>query len=174
MTKCERCQKNPASIQIVKQIDGGEPTKHALCEECARELGLKPDGSEFSIGNLLAAFANLELAGEDREEADEVTCSCGHTYGQFGATGRLGCARCYITFRDRLEGLLRKVHGHPRHEGKTPVRSRPEVARSRARQELEARLENAVRREAYEEAARLRDQLRELAKQEDRREDADA
>jgi protein arginine kinase activator len=46
--------------------------------------------------------------------------------------------------------------------GKTPARADSNVAREKALRQLQAELKRAVDREEYEEAARIRDRIREL------------
>jgi protein arginine kinase activator len=56
--------------------------------------------------------------------------------------------------------LLENIHGDTRHCGKTPRRY-PQTKKAEAELlQLRQRLKRAVEREDYEEAARLRDQIR--------------
>jgi protein arginine kinase activator len=75
---------------------------------------------------------------------------------EFRAGGRLGCPQDYWVFSKGLMSLLQRYHGATRHVGK--VAKRHEGAKERLR--LRTRLREAIAREAYEEAARLRDLLR--------------
>jgi protein arginine kinase activator len=75
---------------------------------------------------------------------------------EFRAGGRLGCPQDYSVFSKGLTSLLQRYHGATRHVGKRARRR--EGASERLR--LRTRLREAVSREDYEEAARLRDLLR--------------
>jgi protein arginine kinase activator len=77
---------------------------------------------------------------------------CGFGESQFRKVGRLGCAACYQVFRDEVAALLRPMHRAMRHAGKTP----------RGLEALRGQLADAVAREDYEEAGRLRDCIRAL------------
>ncbi|MBX7103084.1 MAG: UvrB/UvrC motif-containing protein [Gemmataceae bacterium] len=90
-----------------------------------------------------------------------LTCpTCGLKYMEFRREGRLGCPRDYASFRVGLEPILRKVHRSTRHVGKVPRRRQPsEIDLSLL--DLRQQLRRAVQAEAYEEAARIRDQIRE-------------
>ncbi len=79
---------------------------------------------------------------------------------EFRAQGRLGCPHDYTVFRVGLEPLLQRIHRATRHVGKAPRRVVP-AERHAERVELRRRLQAAIEAEAYEEAARLRDLLRE-------------
>src|SRR5262249_43790363 len=88
--------------------------------------------------------------------------TCGIKFVDFRYTGRLGCPHDYDVFRDELVQLLENIHGETRHCGKVPRRL-PQARQTRAElSQLRKELARAVEREAYEEAARLRDRIRRL------------
>ncbi|HEX8203401.1 MAG TPA: UvrB/UvrC motif-containing protein, partial [Isosphaeraceae bacterium] len=80
----------------------------------------------------------------------------GLKFMQFRSAGRLGCPNDYEVFASGLSPLLLRAHGATRHVGKAPRRRPGPTSRLR----LRAQLRDAVAREDYETAARLRDQLR--------------
>ena len=95
--------------------------------------------------------------GELVGELAELACpDCGMKFMEFRAGGRLGCPQDYAVFSKGLMPLLQRFHGATRHVGKTARRREGAVERLR----LRTRLREAVGREDYEEAARLRDLLR--------------
>jgi protein arginine kinase activator len=80
---------------------------------------------------------------------------------EFRQQGRLGCPHDYAVFRAGIEPLLERIHRSVRHVGKSPRRRDPAVLAEQAELvELRRRLREAVKGEAYEEAARIRDVLR--------------
>jgi protein arginine kinase activator len=89
-----------------------------------------------------------------------LTCpACGLKYMEFRAQGRLGCPHDYTVFHAGLEPLLQRIHRASRHVGKAPRRVVPAESHAE-RVELRRLLQAAIDTEAYEEAARLRDLLR--------------
>jgi protein arginine kinase activator len=90
--------------------------------------------------------------------------NCGLTYVQFRQTGRLGCSQCYEAFSQRLIPLIKRIQGSTEHTGKIPLRRGHGAQRQRQLETLRVNLNRAVAREEFEEAARLRDQIRELEK----------
>jgi protein arginine kinase activator len=42
------------------------------------------------------------------------------TYQEFAEKGFLGCQECYHTFADKLNPLLKRIHGNTQHSGKQP------------------------------------------------------
>ena len=96
--------------------------------------------------------------------------NCGMTYESFRKMGRLGCSQCYETFKGYLQPLLKKIHGSSQHFGKAPVKA-PKIAVKEKKavysiEELKAKMQKAIQAEEFEEAAKLRDQIRELEKRE--------
>ncbi len=95
--------------------------------------------------------------GELVGELAGLTCpDCGLKFMEFRARGRLGCPLDYRVFARGLLPLLGRAHGATRHVGKVARRRGDAGERLR----LRARLRDAIAREDYEQAARLRDQLR--------------
>lgn len=160
---CQNCNKKEASTHY-KEVINNQMTELHLCEECAREKGF--DFSSFFLANLLGGLA--EAMGKPKappvtSKEDKVKCSqCGLTYLQFKQSGRLGCSQCYEGFKEPLILILRKIHGGITHMGKVPVGIGQEVETKREILRLKQKLDSAVKREAFEEAAKIRDQIREL------------
>jgi protein arginine kinase activator len=159
--KCLYCS-SLATVHVTRIIDKQKCEMH-VCEACAREKNLIPEPpQELNVPALLNLVLG-QLPMPTRPATLDSTCpACGTPYAHFRAQGRLGCPHDYEFFRPMLEPLLEKVHnGCVRHVGKTPGRLRRRLSAAR-RQELEAELKVAVRAERYEEAARLRDEIRKL------------
>ena len=93
----------------------------------------------------------------------QVRCgSCGFDYSDFKRLGRLGCPECYRAFEKQLLPLLRQLHGSTQHRGKSPAEIEPTVLINQELVELKEELSRAVQKEQYEEAARIRDRIKEL------------
>lgn len=156
---CARCKKNPASVHI-KQIVDNQVSESRLCAECA---GLEVPGPAAPA---LLGLLSLLGAAAARERPPAARCgACGLRWTDFKKTGFLGCHACYEAFAEPLKGLLKEMQGSVKHVGKVPApSSAPRDAGRRAEEgaALRSRLDDALKREAYEEAARLRDQLRRL------------
>lgn len=159
---CQKCGKNQATVHV-QTIINGVKTDYHLCDDCAREEGyisvFPPFASE--PGNLMSAF--LEGVPWSGAVAKPERCPvCGWSYDEFARTGFLGCQSCYEKFGNRMEGVLRRIHGATKHVGKAPGWRKPSAG-SRI-DVLKAELEDAIRKEEYERAAVLRDQIKELEK----------
>jgi protein arginine kinase activator len=155
--KCQNCS-NPATVHLTDIIDGHKKELH-LCQECA-------ESKQFLKQQELNPLAILQTligkhVGAPTDELARLTCpACGIKYMEFRAQGRLGCSHDYEAFRVGLEPLLRRIHRATRHVGKTPKYQGPSPGRAAELVELRRQLQAAVESEYYEEAARIRDQLR--------------
>lgn len=159
---CDLCGKNPATVHLTEIVDN-QMTELHLCEDCAREKSSQME-QEFGLADLLAGLAEF---GKPQEEKDvvEIKClQCNLTYADFKKIGRLGCSECYNTFRRYLSPLLKKIHGSNRHLGKSPMKVAKVTRKRLDLQELRTRLAKAVEAEEFEEAAKIRDQIKELEK----------
>ncbi len=155
---CQRC-KAEASVHLTESVDGRVKEVH-LCGLCAKQAGVVVSGRPPELA-LDAVVQGLIVAhvGELVGELARAACPlCGTKFMEFRISGRLGCPNDYRTFEKGLIPLVRQAQGATRHVGKSPHRraSNEEVRLLR----LRADLRDAVAREDYEEAARLRDLLR--------------
>jgi protein arginine kinase activator len=154
--KCQSCT-NPATVHVTDIVDGQKRERH-LCQSCAEQQQLVTH-QELNLPAILETLIGQHV-GQLSDELARLTCPvCGIKYMEFRAEGRLGCPHDYTVFRAGLAPLLERIHRAGRHVGKTPAR-RPARAAVETELELRRQLRAAVDTEAYEEAARLRDLLR--------------
>lgn len=164
---CQRC-KAEATVHLTESVDGRVREIH-LCGACARKTGLPlpaqaPDLALDSVVQGLIIAHVGELVGD---LARKICPLCGIKFMEFRIGGRLGCPNDYQAFAAGLLPLLkRSQNGVTRHVGKTP--KRPPSTSTDNHLKLRARLRDAVAREDYEEAARLRDTLRPVPKDAER------
>lgn len=176
--RCHICGK-PASI-FLTQIADGKLTDFALCKECAKEKGIF-DPRKLSLAEHLFPseisgevedFIKRMIESSYMEDAeDEVLASlpdmltecprCHYTLEAYRRTGLLGCPECYRTFASELQCMVDDDTQAPpasRHVVETEYLDSPALERGR----LELLMHDAIRSENYEEAARLRDRIRNL------------
>lgn len=159
---CDACGERPAEIRVT-EVARGRIEERMLCSVCASQLGVDTTQSQadFSVSKLVAGMG--EGAQGSGTPAGDVSCpSCGLTYAEYRDTGKLGCAACYDTFARDLAVLIRRLHGALRHTGRSPGERTAEQAIQLELAALRNRLAEAVGKEAYEEAAKIRDRIREL------------
>ncbi len=162
---CELCKQTQATVHLT-EIVNDQMTELHLCETCANQKGAQVE-SHFGLSDLLSGLADFSKAQEPEEVSTKVCPNCEMTYDGFRKVGRLGCAECYPTFKRNLGSLLKRIHGSPLHMGKSPARLIKPARTGKAELlSLKKRLEKTISEEAFEEAARLRDQIRRLEQQE--------
>ena len=155
--KCQMCA-NPANVHLTDIVDGQKKELH-LCQACAEKQQLVQK-QELNLPAIVQALIGQHL-GQLTDELSRLTCpTCGIKYMEFRAEGRLGCPNDYAVFRAGLEPLLERIHRAIRHVGKAPRRGSRPAGLNAELIELRHRLRRAVEHEAYEEAARLRDTIR--------------
>lgn len=133
-----------------------------FCEECAQKHLYEPG---LSAGEVLHPPKALEPVkeNEELEELNRMTCpQCGIQFKDFRSTGRLGCPHDYEVFKKELVPLLENIHGEMKHQGKSPRRKHPQSQTTTLLGKLRRELHGAIGREDYEQAARLRDQIKQL------------
>ncbi|MBX3465135.1 MAG: UvrB/UvrC motif-containing protein [Planctomycetes bacterium] len=165
MEYCTACQKAIATIVVMDLTDGAVTGSQHVCQACAEQMGiaqpkLPPKFSAELLEDLLGGLKGGRSGGT--RPRVEACPGCGMTPVEFRTKGRFGCPRCYETFRTDLLPLLHRIHEAQAHRGRLPARAAPvePAAEDPSLLDLRRRLEDAVRGERYEEAARLRDDLR--------------
>ncbi len=165
--KCQDCNEREAQVHLT-QIVNNVKTSLNLCKQCAAARGFHSplDNIPFPLADLLPGMGEAfsEEGGEDSGE--KLVCSnCGLTFQQFTRQGRFGCGTCYTAFRDRLEKLMRQIHGASLHRGRSPIVANSDEGdedhmpvKEEAR--LQTELQKAIDSEDFERAAEIRDKLR--------------
>lgn len=184
---CSNCGKREVEV-LIKQVIDQEVHNLNLCRACAEEMGfISPDAPSITIsfslneaerrGAKKKAKTNQESEADVRNDA--LLCSsCGMEYAVFRENGLLGCPECYVAFRFPLGAYLQQNQGAESHWGglsgafedlevvedaqKAAIRKRIDNEWKATMQRLEMELAEAVEREEYERAAKLRDVLRSL------------
>lgn len=162
---CDNCLKNNASVHMTSFVNGQMQTLH-LCAQCAikkKSVAVMP---WLSFNDFLSAFY-------EGEETQDIKCeACGTTLSDFKKTGKLGCANCYTVFESNLQPVLKGIHMNTVHTGKRPGDVVKAVLGTEAdsvqsqKDALKQKLREAVAVENFEEAARLRDEIALLDKEE--------
>lgn len=169
---CDKCKKNEAKIYYTEIINGEKKEQH-LCEECATEytsfqMGTPFMNQELTLGSLLSTilgnYYNNNPHEQEQTEKEPHCDGCGMSYSEFMKEGRFGCEKCYDSFQKILEKSIKSIQGSDTHTGKKPkgfetkteklVKELPEIDK------LSIRLQDAIEKEEFEEAAKLRDRIK--------------
>src|SRR4029078_5411993 len=165
--KCQKCDR-AATFHITDLIDGA-PNELHLCEECAQSF-LAPASQEAAemmpaMARLLAQHLAVGETADELARLDQRACPvCGITFLQFRKQGRLGCPHDYVCFADELEPLLLNIHGETHHVGKVPKYCGSGAEQQTQLIRLRRELKEAIASEQYEQASKLRDEIRQIEK----------
>jgi protein arginine kinase activator len=164
---CDICGKNEATVHLT-EIVNDQMSKLHLCEVCAKDKGAEME-EHFGLNDLLAGLAGLGASLTSKgvtkppKAVEAIKCpKCGFTYQNFAKIGRFGCSECYDAFKKHVGPLLKRIHGSDRHMGKVPLAAGKTQKDSRNIQDLRSKLDNAIQSEEFEEAARLRDRIKDI------------
>jgi len=162
--KCEACGKKPATVHLTDIEENKKREKH-LCEECAQTMS---EGAPAAMTHADILTTLINQVAPELAEMHKTECSaCGLSYLDFRSSGRLGCAQDYVAFKSGLIPLLEKIHGGTHHVGRVPKQAGEAVLHQGELLRLRKELGEAVKHEDYEQAAELRDRVRELTGKDD-------
>lgn len=176
---CDRCHKRDAKILYTEIINGAKKEQH-LCEECATDYTSfqmeKPIlNGDLTLGDLLSTLLDNYTTSDKKKQGTTppLTCdTCKTTYEEFIQKGRFGCADCYKSFYGQLGKTFKGIQGSEIHTGKRPKGYIAATSGDRATmditeaQKLSLRLQEAIEKEEFEEAARLRDLIKQMKEEE--------
>ncbi len=152
MDLCEECKKRKPELEFV-EVKGGQRIVRHLCARCAERLamGLPKETKERARRK------------RSRERERTLVCpNCGLTYEEFRQTAKLGCETCFEAFAERLNPLLRDLHASVQYTGRPYTPDDRRTGLVKRIRELKSAMEKAVSEENFEEAARLRDEIKAL------------
>ena len=155
MNTCDLCDQEAVYHDV--QIKDGVHTTQNLCTQHACEAG-------FSVGEVdLSIVLNLAKSDTTSKSMPLACSDCGMTIAQYKEKSLLGCPTCYETFENQLKHIVAEVQdNHTQHIGHAPSTENVDVSRHLEVQRLLIKLDKAVIQEEYEQAADIRDKIREL------------
>ena len=155
---CEKCGKNSATTHIRSVINGEVFEKH-LCGNCAASEGY----GDIKANNLSQMLSSMFDNTSSNPTISRTHCSCcGSTFEDIAKHGKCGCPECYTTFYEQLLPYFKRVHGSIKHIGKIPMNVDKNETKADKVAELRKLLNRLVKEENYEQAAVVRDQIKQL------------
>ncbi len=184
---CQNCGKREANIKYT-QIINGVKREMSLCENCAKELGV--EDIHFNMPISFSSFLSDFLEPYDSQSnfmtnflaPQTLLCeNCQSTYEDFLKEGKFGCEECYEDFSSKIDPLLKNIHGVNRHVGRVSKwlnkNTEEHVKESKEKlkktdkkvtekeermQTLKKKLEQEIKEERYEDAAKTRDEIKKI------------
>lgn len=181
---CQNCGKNEANVKYT-QIVNGVKKEMLLCTRCSKELGIGIENMDFNMPINLSSFFGEFLQETEPSFLQEIIPSqklicdkCHMTYDDFVKTGKLGCSNCYEVFSNKIDPLLKNIHPSSRHVGRKLMVNNKNVVNTNKNNEvsiektnksseienLKNKLKIAIQEERYEDAAKIRDEIKKLEK----------
>lgn len=166
--ECSECRKLISVYYYL--LVGKEITLTGMCSECPQ------------LQRRLHGKSGADVVGELQEGVAGVACGrCSTTLAQVIMGTPLGCSDCYQVFEEELfrelvesqrvpEHLHDRKRSSPLHVGRAPGEQR-ELKPSMRLLALHEALSETLKREDYEQAALLRDQIKKLTEQVEEREE---
>lgn len=153
---CTECKKNTATVFYQQNING-KTTELCLCQECAESHGFLTGSSLFN-----ELFKMPGISGASSKISHKVCTLCGSNENNFIKDGKVSCPVCYEIFADELSGPIKRIHGNVSHIGRAPAKLKKQNDKKLKLDEYKRQLNDAIAKEEYENAAILRDKIREL------------
>lgn len=185
---CDNCGKREANVRYSENINGRKKELN-LCEECSKKLGITSmdfsmpiDFSSF-FGEFMEDFGTPEFMPLLNEIKALKCDNCGSTFEDIANKGRLGCGNCYEVFEERLDPIIRRMQGANRHVGRvgkmidskidkklsnesTQKENKPKGSEESKKEsqlkKLQEELKQAIKEERYEDAAKIRDEIKKI------------
>lgn len=160
--ECSQCKKPICTIY--KEIENGGIDVSQMCDNCPI-LKKKLHGEDSATSGLKWADGKQGLS----------CVSCGTSIDTFKLGNDLGCSECYLIFEqlildtlkiedlipDKLKQFLKKNNHCQLHLGKSPHEELNPIISTQVT-DLNEALSDALKKENYEQAAALRDQIKQL------------
>ena len=172
---CDFCKKNKATIHLIR-VQNDNVEKVNICAECAGDFSFfseddfykdltkilykifKADEGQPSGIKELRNLKNLEIR-------KNRSCSfCGMDLKNIKKLGKMGCPNCYSEFKNILLPIIKAIHKNIEHKGKIPENTTGQIKLEKSIRDLRNRLKREIFVENFEEAARIRDKIRQLEK----------
>lgn len=161
---CDKCKKYEACYHSTLVVNGEVKSTH-LCEHCATKEGVfnKRYTSIFDEFRSLTNFLGFD-------DFDEKICpECHWSLKNFKVNGTLGCPKCYETFEQEIEDIVRRIQPYAEHKADNIEFKVEEKEENLSKQQklanLKIDLQNAIKEERYEDAGVINKEIKKLEKE---------
>ena len=155
---CSECNKNNATVYYQETVNG-KSRELSLCPECASKMGITAGGSLFD------GFFKIPTVVRSKPSGSKVCSLCASNENTFIKDGKVSCPECYNTFKEELSSPIKRIHGNVSHIGRAPAKLKRQNDKRLVLEELKRKLSDAIKNEEYENAAVLRDKIRDIEAQ---------
>ena len=175
---CDNCKQNKANVKYTQVINGVKKEMN-LCESCSRKLGIgdmsfnMPINFSSFFGDFLNEY-NQNFIPLLEKEKTLICDKCKMTYDDFIEGGKFGCDNCYNVFSNNIDPILKRLHGNNRYIGRkvknSTVTENKKISEADKKvdtkeesiKKLKLEIKKMIKEERYEEAAKIRDEIKKL------------
>ncbi len=167
---CQHCHKNPATIH---EYIVSEKKENHYCEECYSKLNEEKFTPMIHLELIQKLFFG-EPEKEKKRKKDKTCETCGMRLSEFRKVMQFGCEDCYKAFWAEIKPILENIHDAKKHVGTAPSPEQKSLespgALRREKEKLEKQLQICIKEERYEDAAKIRDKLKQLENKKEEKE----
>lgn len=159
--RCDRCGK--PSVYHSTLIVNGVSQSTNLCRDCAIKEGVFTTEPTSMFDDMFSVFADFLPF----EQVQDIVCPvCKTSLREFKNSSLLGCPNCYDAFREEIGQLIKKIAPFDRHKQEAPKIKPSKTEKKASKEEKIAQLREemalAVKEERYEDAAKIKKQIKRL------------
>ena len=189
---CDNCRKRQANVRYSENINGRKKELNLCEECSKKlgitnmDFSMPIDFSSF-FGEFMENFSTPEFIPLFNEIKALKCNNCGYTFEDIANTGKLGCGNCYEVFEERLDPIIKKIQGANCHVGRVgkiidnkidqkvsnrtsnkekkdneSEENKKENQLKKLQEELQEELKQAIKEERYEDAAKIRDEIKKM------------
>jgi protein arginine kinase activator len=126
-----------------------------LCHICSSAIVNQEEYEKAVIDDLIQ-YACKQIKQSQEKLIKNCCPKCNHSIEDIIKISKLGCAECYNHFKKELTPVIDKIHKSIQHKGKIPNN-----LSSKSKKELKKELKDAIAKEDYNKAIKIRDILNE-------------
>lgn len=160
---CQKCGKNQATTYFQQTING-KTSAVQLCSSCAAEMGIGNMFNHSVMSDMFSEFLTNTF-NTPTVSTDKVCKKCSSSITEIMNSGKVGCDECYQVFNQELLPSIENIHSKSTHIGKISVSADSKVKKKAELEQLKSDLNEAVQKQEFENAAKLRDRIKLIEKE---------
>jgi protein arginine kinase activator len=172
---CDFCKKNIATVHLIR-VQNDNVEKVNICSECAKDFSFFSEDDFYKdLSNILSRIFQSDqdniYDGRVHQSLGSLdikknkSCPfCGTDLKSIKKLGKMGCPHCYNEFRSILLPIIKAIHKDIEYRGKIPETIPRQIKLEKSISDLRNRLKKEIFVENFEEAARIRDAIKQLEK----------
>lgn len=159
--KCEICDMREAFITM-NFFRPGISNSLWICLSCMQKY--TPLWQDLDDEKRNHIFQHIHRAMQPRDEIIPICPVCGRSLKEFEQSASAGCAECYNVFAESVSEALAGINCHLPYTGDLPLSAREVQSSVSEKREYLSLMKKAAEEHNYEEAAALRNKLKDMVR----------